>query len=98
MTIYRCPLWIPARLNGLKRVLHLASFAFSSLPVVIRQAEWIPNVIFTVAPNLLVAPGAMLAAKLCGADDWLHIQDFELDELFIENTFWRGKVYRLFRF
>src|SRR6478736_1954302 len=30
--VWRCPLWVPAKPSGLKRILHLASFALSSLP------------------------------------------------------------------
>lgn len=28
--VWRCPLWVPRRPSGLRRVLHLASFALSS--------------------------------------------------------------------
>ncbi len=31
--VWRCPVWIPTHPTGLKRVLHNASFAASSLPV-----------------------------------------------------------------
>ena len=31
--VWRCPLWVPSRPSGLKRILHLASFALSSFPV-----------------------------------------------------------------
>ena len=37
---------------------------------------------FTVAPALASAPGALIAARLCGAKAWLHIQDFEVDAAF----------------
>jgi len=36
--VYRCPLYVPARPSGKKRILHLASFALSSLPVALWQA------------------------------------------------------------
>jgi colanic acid biosynthesis glycosyl transferase WcaI len=81
--IYRCPLWVPRRPRGLARVLHLLSFAASSLPVLLWQAvSWRPHVVFVVEPPLGVAPGAWLAAKLCGARAWLHVQDFEVDAAF----------------
>ena len=38
--VWRCPLWVPQQPGGLKRVLHLASFALSSLPVMLRQTLW----------------------------------------------------------
>ncbi len=82
LTVHRCPIWIPRRLGGLARVLHLASFAISSLPVVLRLVDWQPRVVFVVAPGLLCAPAAWLAARLSGAKAWLHIQDFEIDAAF----------------
>jgi len=30
--VWRCPLYVPANQSGLKRILHLVSFALSSLP------------------------------------------------------------------
>ncbi len=80
--VYRCPLWVPQRPGGLKRLLHLASFALSSFPVVLRHAFWKPEVIITIAPALFCAPGGWLAARVCGARAWLHIQDFEVDAAF----------------
>ncbi len=80
--VYRCPLWVPARPSGLKRILHLASFALSSLPVMLRQIFWKPDVVWVVAPALFCAPQAWLVARLCGAKSWLHIQDFEVDAAF----------------
>lgn len=82
LTIYRCPLWIPRRPGGAARVLHLASFALSSLPLLLWLVAWQPRVVFAVAPALLCAPGAWLAARLAGAKAWLHIQDFEVDAAF----------------
>ena len=82
LTVHRCPIWIPKHLGGLSRLLHLASFAASSLPVVLRLVDWQPRVVFVVAPGLMSAPGSWLAARLCGAKAWLHIQDFELDAAF----------------
>jgi len=80
--IHRCPVWVPQRPGGLARVLHLASFALSSLPVLVRLVWWRPDVVFTVAPALLCAPGAWLLARLSAARAWLHVQDFEIDVAF----------------
>lgn len=78
--VWRCPLWVPRQPSGLKRILNLASFALSSLPLVLAQGIfWRPNLVFVVEPPLFCAPGAWLAARLGGAKAWLHIQDFELD-------------------
>lgn len=80
--VFRCPLWVPARPSGLKRLLHLASFALSSLPLVLWQVGWRPQVVLVVAPALFCAPGGWLVARLCRARAWLHIQDYEVDALF----------------
>lgn len=80
--VWRCPLWVPSKPTGLKRIIHLASFAFSSLPVMLSQAFWRPDIVFVVEPPLFCAPQAWLTARLSGAKVWLHIQDFEIDAAF----------------
>jgi colanic acid biosynthesis glycosyl transferase WcaI len=80
--VWRAPLWVPARPNGLKRLVHLASFAVSSLPALALQAFWRPDVVMSIAPSLLNAPAALAFARITGARAWLHIQDFEVDAAF----------------
>lgn len=82
LTVYRCPLWVPVKPSGLKRILHLASFALSSFPVMLGQIFWRPSVVLVVEPPLFCAPHAWLAARLSGAKAWLHVQDFEVDAAF----------------
>ena len=82
LTVYRCPIWIPGKLGGLRRLLHLASFALSSLPVLLWLILWQPRVVFVVAPALFCAPAGWLVARLSGARAWLHVQDFEIDAAF----------------
>ncbi len=83
--VYRCPLWVPPRrgpgrpVSGLERLLHLASFALSSLPAALAQLRWRPQRVIVLAPSLFNAPAAALLARLSGGKSWLHIQDFELD-------------------
>ena len=77
--VWRCPLWVPRRPTGLARLLHLTSFALSSLPVLAAQLRWNPDLVLCIAPTLMNAPGALLLARLCKAKSWLHLQDFELD-------------------
>lgn len=99
VSIWRCPLWVPSRPSGLKRLLHLASFAFSSLPVMLRQLFWLPDVILTIEPPLFCAPAAWICARLSGARVWLHIQDFEVDAAFelgiLRSPWLRSMVSRL---
>ncbi|MDI1246527.1 MAG: glycosyltransferase WbuB [Rhodoferax sp.] len=82
LVVYRCPLWVPSRPGGAKRLLHLASFALSSLPVMLRQIFWRPDVVWVVEPPLFCAPTAAAVARLSGAKAWLHVQDFEVDAAF----------------
>jgi colanic acid biosynthesis glycosyl transferase WcaI len=82
MLVWRAPLWVPQTPAGLKRVLHLLSFAVTSFPVVLWQIFWRPDVVITVAPAFLCAPAGWLTARLSRAQAWLHIQDFEIDIAF----------------
>lgn len=78
--IYRCPLWVPSKPSALTRILHLASFAITSSPILLWQAVcWHPDLILTIAPAFFCAPMARVAAWFCGSKSWLHVQDFELD-------------------
>ncbi len=79
ITIYRCPLWVPKRPRGLSRIIHLTSFALSSLLPLLLQLAWKPQIVISIAPAILSAPFALSVAKLSGAKSYLHIQDFELD-------------------
>lgn len=80
--IYRCPLWVPERPTGIRRMLHLGSFATSTLPVMLGLAAWRPDVLLTVEPAFFCAPTTVLAAAISGGAAWLHIQDFEIDAAF----------------
>jgi colanic acid biosynthesis glycosyl transferase WcaI len=83
LAIYRCPLWVPGRPSAVRRLLHQASFVLSSLPVLLGLAlRQRPEVVIAVAPATFCAPAAWLAARLCGARAWLHVQDLELDAAF----------------
>jgi colanic acid biosynthesis glycosyl transferase WcaI len=80
--VWRAPIWVPKQPRGVTRVLHLLSFAIASFPVMLRQVFWAPDLVITVAPALVCAPAGLLTARLCGAQAWLHIQDFEVDVAF----------------
>jgi len=80
--VYRCPIWVPQRASGLKRIVHLASFAASNLFAMLWQLRWRPDVVWVVQPALLTAPTALLVAGVTGARSWLHVQDYEVDAAF----------------
>ncbi|HUP07648.1 MAG TPA: glycosyltransferase WbuB [Caldimonas sp.] len=98
LTVLRCPVWVPKRLRGSTRLLHLASFAITSLPILLALVCWRPKVVFTVAPALFCAPAAWLAARLAGAKAWLHVQDFEIDAAFGLGMLRSGRMHRLASF
>jgi colanic acid biosynthesis glycosyl transferase WcaI len=80
--VWRAPLWVPREPNGIARIVHLLSFALLSIPVLVCQVFWRPDVVMTVAPGLVCAPAGWLTARVCGAQAWLHVQDFEVDVAF----------------
>lgn len=84
--IVRCPHYIPRNPGGLRRIVHLASFALAALVpamrAALRSATKRPGVVICVAPALLSVPVAWIAARLAGARLWLHVQDFEVEAAF----------------
>jgi colanic acid biosynthesis glycosyl transferase WcaI len=86
VSITRCGHYIPAQPSGLKRILHLASFALSALPAALQSAfakpQDRPGLVICIAPALLSVPVAWLAAKVAGAKLWIHLQDFEVEAAF----------------
>lgn len=83
VAITRCPHYVPAQPGGLKRILHLASFALTALPIALRAAlrgkAQRPQVVMVIAPALLSVMTGWLAARLAGARLWIHVQDFEVE-------------------
>lgn len=81
--VVHCPLYVPKRPTGARRIVHHVSFAISALPImlwsVLRRP---PDLVVVVAPSLISAPVGWLAARLCRAKAWLHIQDFEVEAAF----------------
>ena len=80
--VWRAPLWVPNAPGGFDRVVHLLTFAASSLPLMLWQVLWRPKLVMVIAPSLFCAPTGYLVARLVGAKSWLHIQDFEVDVAF----------------
>ncbi|HKT19542.1 MAG TPA: WcaI family glycosyltransferase [Stellaceae bacterium] len=78
--IVRCPLYVPQHMNAARRILHLGSFALSSVPAAIARAmRGNIDLVLGVVPTLLSAPLALAVARSCGAAAWLHVQDLEID-------------------
>jgi colanic acid biosynthesis glycosyl transferase WcaI len=78
--VTRCPIYVPKNPNGIRRVLHLASFGLSAIPVTLYRAfRSKPNVICAIVPTLFSAPVSLVAARLTGAKAWIHVQDLEIE-------------------
>ncbi len=82
LTVYRTPLYVPAKPSGVKRMLHLFSFMLGSVPRMLREIFWRPEVVWTVEPTFFGAPLALLVGRAAGAGTWLHVQDYEVDAAF----------------
>ncbi|HEY2255296.1 MAG TPA: WcaI family glycosyltransferase, partial [Variovorax sp.] len=81
-TVHRTPLWVPRKVTGARRLLHLASFALTSIPALLRQWHWKPDVVWVTEPPLFCSPAALAFARLRSAKAWLHVQDYEVDAAF----------------
>ncbi len=90
--VIRCPLWVPRRISNLNRIPHLLSFAKSSLPIILMQALWKPDLVLCIVPTMFCAPTALLLARLSGAKSWLHVQDYELDAALSLDMLTRGNL------
>ncbi len=77
--VFRCPLFVPEAPSALSRLIHLLSFMLTSLPVMLGQILWRPDIAVTVEPAFFCTLTTLLTARLAGAASWLHVQDFEID-------------------
>ncbi len=82
LTVTRCPAWIPRDPRGWKRILYLASFALSSVPSMLLQIHWRPDIVLMIEPTMFCAPHVLFVAMATGSSSWLHVQDFEIDAAF----------------
>lgn len=83
VNVLRAPLWVPHRVTGKTRLLHLLSFAVGSAPALLWSlVRRRPDLLFVVAPTLMAVPVGLLAAGLLRVPVWLHVQDFEVDAMF----------------
>jgi colanic acid biosynthesis glycosyl transferase WcaI len=82
LTVTRCPAWIPRDPRGWNRIVYLASFALSSVPPMLLQVLWRPDIVLVIEPTMFCAPHALFVAMATGSGSWLHVQDFEIDAAF----------------
>ena len=82
--IFRCPLFVPRYPNGIKRILHLITFAFSSLPILLKNLTWKTDLIILITPTMFCCPNILIfkLLSLKKVLTLLQIQDFELEAAF----------------
>ena len=82
--VYRCPIYVPRKPTGIKRILHLISFSITSSPILFSQIKWKPDLIILISPTIVCFANVFIF-KLFSKKNFfslLHIQDFEIDAAF----------------
>jgi len=92
---WRCPIYVPSQPKGLTRLLHLLSFAISSIPLLFRNLFWKPDYIISIEPPFFSTPFALLYSKLTKSKSILHVQDLEIDAAYSLNILKKGIFYRI---
>jgi colanic acid biosynthesis glycosyl transferase WcaI len=94
--VLRCPMLMSTEMRGIWRVLAPLSFAAFSAPAALwRILRRRPQTVLAVEPTLLIAPVALLGARLVGARTVLHVQDLEVDAAFAVGHLSAGWLKRL---
>jgi len=93
--VFRVPIFVPKKPTTITRLLHLISYAISSLPVVIQQIFWKPDVVIFIQPTLFASLGALLLTKLSGSKSVMHVQDYEIDAMFGLGMMKQGLLFRV---
>lgn len=58
--VIRCPIYVPKKVNGLKRIIHYLSFFITSMPIIIYFAFEDINLAFLYVPTILSSPNVIL--------------------------------------
>ena len=77
VTVRRCWQFVPERVSALKRIIHEASFIFTSLLRILSLPR--PDVFVVVSPPLLLGVAAWLAGAIKRAPFVFHVQDMQPD-------------------
>src|SRR5205823_2974059 len=75
--VHRCWHFVPARVSALKRIVHEATFVFTSTLRVLSLKR--PDVYIVVSPPLLLGTAAWFVSKLKRAPFVFHVQDLQPD-------------------
>jgi len=82
---YRVPYFIPKRLTGGKKMLHLLSYSLSAFPLTFWQIiKFKPDVVIILYPYIFTGLYTIILTKIFRpkCKIWTHVQDFELDAAF----------------
>lgn len=78
--VIRLPHYVPAVPNGIRRLVHLGSFAVLAFVVLCAlMVRRRPNAVVAIVPSTLAAIVARLCAKLFRLPFWVHVQDLEAE-------------------
>ena len=75
--VHRCWQFVPRRVSALKRILHEASFVFTSTLRTLSRPR--PDVYVLVSPPLLLGVAGWLVGKIKGVPFVFHVQDVQPD-------------------
>jgi len=92
---WRCPIYVPSQPKGLTRLLHLLSFAISSIPPLLKNLFWKPDYIISIEPPFFTTPFTLLYSKLTKSKSILHIQDLEIDAAYSLNILKKRFFYKI---
>jgi len=97
ITIYRCPLFVPQTLTGIKRMLHDFSFVISMFFVVLKLILFDKgfDYILAVAPPFHLSYLALFYRKLRGGKVIYHIQDLQIEAAHESNLLKGQKLFKI---
>ena len=99
--IIRCPIYVPKKINGLKRIIHYLSFFITSMPIVIYFGFKNIDLAFTMCPTILSSPTLIMISFLKKLFfrkklvTWIHFADLEIEAAFKLN-FLKNKFLKQF--
>lgn len=93
--VCRCPIYVPSKPRSMTRLLHFLSFAITSIPILLRNLSWKPDIIIAIEPPFFIAPLTLFFSKLSKVKSILHIQDLEIDAAYSLNILKKGILHKI---
>lgn len=94
---WRCPIYVPSQPKGFTRLLHLLSFALSSIPILIKNIPWKPDFVISIEPPFFITPLTLIYSKVTKSKSILHVQDLEIDAAYSLNILKKGFLYKIIK-